>query len=913
MNQGWKFHLGEIEYDTIRGHFMTYMHSKAQSAQNAAMPLYYDGDFETVDLPHDYVINTETSSEFNESQGGYFRDNAWYRRSFMLEESERGNRFVLLFDGAGMKTEVWVNGHFAGSNRSMYNSFEIDMTPYVLYGADINTIAVHIVNDDLEGWWYEGAGIYRNVWMIKTDKVAINTWGVYANPTKKSDTAWDLNIEATVYNMDAPTTAMLKHTVVDAKGNAVADITAEATLQFGETKVASVVEVINPTLWDLDTCVQYDVVTKVIVDGVVTDTYMTKFGFRTIEFTADHGFFLNGEVVKLRGACIHQDHSQLGVAVPVSIMEYRLRKLKEAGLNGYRCAHNNPAPEILDLCDKLGILVLDENRWFNFSETTKYEMKTMVLRDRNHPCVILWSAGNEEPLQNTLTGKELVRQMKEYMHSFDNTRPASIALNGGFFDSYAAEASDVVSVNYLIGRYDDMHKAHPDKCLIGTESGASSNNRGIYFSDKTKLDADYSSAYDLQRASFGSAYADAIRASEEHDFIAGTFMWAGIEYRGEAIWPMNISGSGILDNACIEKDNFYMVKSFWTEEPMVHIMPHWDLQGHEGETVTVNVYTNMPEVELFLNGESLGVQAVEKLHYATYEVVYTPGTIQAIARKDGEDVVVETLRTTAQATTLKVTVENTVTNSGEDAVVLQASLFDVDGYPMHAASDIITFEVDDAGTILCVDAGDPKVHGMTSCMFGGKIKAIIKVAEGATSMTVKVNAPELGLSEVVTVVPSVVEATARVAVCQSMLEVREFRIWPTTMDEKAVDASYRFSDMNTSQPITMKEYVGEAAKEGYDVYTAKTLVPKIPTEKTPYLEFHGMTGKVTVKVFHDEDCWPNPTPDEFKTLYATVDSTDKTDCLVPLVGFSANEKVNMVLHTENDGNFSLEYVHFIVK
>lgn len=913
MNKGWKFHLGEIPFDPIIGKFDTYMHSKAQSARNAAIPNYYDNDFETVDLPHDYVILTKPSQNNNETNGGYFRDSAWYRRNFSLDKSEQGNRFVLMFDGAGMKTEVYVNGHFAGSNDSMYNSFYIDISPYVLYGKELNTVSVHITNDDLEGWWYEGAGIYRNVYLIKTNAIASDVWGSYVNPVKK-DGVWEVQIENTVYNMDNKQEIKIENLIVNSQSVTIAKTCQTQKIIFGENEFCDSIDVENPVLWDLTDCVMYDVVTNIYKGEELVDTYITPFGFREINFDADKGFFLNGESVKLHGACIHQDHSHLGVAVPKSIMEFRLKQLKACGINGYRCAHNNPAPEILELCDKLGIVVLDENRWFNFSERTQTQLKNMVKRDRNHPSVILWSVGNEEPLQATKTGNELVRQMKGFINRLDETRPVSLALNGGV-DGYesgtAIGTCDVVSVNYMIDIYDKIHKAHPTKSLIATESGASRNSRGIYFETEP-----LATAYDQKRASFGSAYIDAIRASEVNDYIAGTFVWAGIEYRGEAMWPVLASTSGLLDNCGMEKENFYMAKSIWVDEPMVYMFPHWDLFGHEGEIIDVCVYTNTEEVELFINDKSCGKKVAPKYYSVHFDVEYIPGKAKIVGYNGGKIAAEYEVVTSSNATNIVIAQKNNITNNGEDIVVLEVNLEDVNKNPLRDSNEEITFEVIGGNKLLTVDAADSRVNFNDSVfakrMFGGKIHAYIKVEEGSSAFNVVVKAPNLNLEKTIEITPENVPVLERVEIAQSVMAISDFRIWPETNDPKAYDAKYNFADMNTSEPINLRNYSHKKG-DGYVVFTGKTIIPKIPSDRLICMNFGKLSGEVAIKIFHDKNCWPNPTPDEFKTYYKFANNNEKADEVVEIPGFGANEKVQIVIQAKKDCDFNLDYVSFILK
>jgi len=445
MNQGWKFFRGEIPYDLINGHFDTYMHSKAQSGRNAAAELFYDGNFESVQLPHDYVIEQEPSEDYNETQGGYNRENAWYRRSFLLKEEDKEKRILILFDGAGKNTEVWINGHPLGCNTSMYNSFFVDITPYVYYGENTNVLSVHIVNDgDLEGWWYEGAGIYRSVWMVKTARIAVDVWGIRLKPRRKDEHIWTLGMDLDLYNLDEEQDVIIKYELQEKTGRSILDGEQSARVLFGSNTFCFEMEVTDPILWNLESCELYRMVISICKDGKELDRSDASFGFRDIVFDADKGFFLNGKHIKLHGVCMHQDHGRLGVAVPSNILEYRISQLKKIGVNAYRCAHHNPAPELPDICDRLGMLVIDENRKFNFSDETQKQLKAMCYRDMNHPSVILWSVGNEEPLQHTKIGRNLVESMKKYIHRIDPLRPVTIALNGGFYDSYAAFASDML-------------------------------------------------------------------------------------------------------------------------------------------------------------------------------------------------------------------------------------------------------------------------------------------------------------------------------------------------------------------------------------------------------------------------------------------------------------------------------------
>ncbi len=917
MNKGWKFHLGDIEMPSVKSHFATYMNSKSQNGLGAAAKSFYDDDFAVIDLPHDYVIYEDVDSRVNESIGCLQRKTAWYRKNFKLSNEDKDKRIVILFDGAGQKCEIWINGHFAITNNSMYNSFYIDVTPYVTFENDINTIAVRITNNENEGWWYEGAGIYRSVHLIKTSNVAVDVWGTFVNPTLERKNEWYVPTKTTIFSTELSSNIRLEQEILDKMGNVYAKNTLEEEISFGENEFECEFECKDPILWDLENTYLYKLVTKVYENDVLKDEYETSFGFRTIAFVPSEGFFLNGKHVKLRGACVHQDHGNLGVAVPKSVLEYRITQMKRAGMNGYRCAHNNPDPELLEICDRLGMLVLDENRWFTYNEDTVNQMVSMVKRDRNHPSVILWSVGNEEPLQTTDIGRKIFNYLKGVIKNYDTSRPVSIAVNGYAYSSDVVNDSDVGSVNYLITKYDELQKGYPNKSIISTESGASCNNRGVYFvEDKTKYSNSYATAYDEQRASFGSSYADAIKASESYKFICGTFVWAGFEYRGEAEYPKLFSGSGIFDNCGIEKDNFYLVQSFWTSEPMIHIIPHWTHPGKEGVEIPVYVYTNMDEVELFVNGESLGKKAVEPFSPPLFNVVYEAGSIKAVGYKDGEEECEEEIFTAGQAKRLHARIKNEVTNNGEDAVVIDCHLLDEFDRFIPTAKTRIFFESDESGEVLAVSNGDPMDLENAKLphkrMFGGEVQCIVRIKEGVNYCKVTVLAPEFNLEEVITITPRYSKPIKRAEICKSPLSIQDFRIFPVTNDENAHTIDYNFGDMNSSQPTELSQCNGDGNK-GYTVIIGKTVAPKFPEEKELSLRFSNVKGKMKIRVFHDKNCWPNPTPDEFKDFVTTCDNESANDVIIPLEGFSADEKINFVICADNSSEFSFETAEFTLQ
>ncbi len=917
MNKNWKFKTGEISVPPTKSHFATYMYSKSQNGLGAAAKSFYDGDFEEVSLPHDYVISSEVDEKNNESIGSLERDNAWYRKNFTLSKEDEEKRIVLLFDGAGEQAEVWINGHYAFCNTSMYNSFYVDATPYVTYENFTNTVVVKITNKDVEGWWYEGAGIYRNVYLIKTDDVSVDVWGTFVNPQKGDNDEWNVDIETTIFSLKCYENVKIVNEILDAEGNLLATNSKNLSVNFGENKVSQEIHLKNPKLWDLDSCYIHKMLTKIYKNDTIVDSYETNFGFRTIEFVAQKGFYLNGNKVKLRGACVHQDHGNLGVAVPKSVMEYRIRKMKSVGMNAYRCAHNNPSPDLLEICDRLGVLVLDENRWFLHNENTKYQITSMLKRDRNHPSVILWSVGNEEPLQTTQVGRKIFSYLKGLVNEFDTSRPVSIAVNGFAFGSDVVNDSDVGSINYLITKYDEIMSGFSDKPIVSTESGASNNNRGVYFLDENKdYKSQYATAYDEKRVDFGSSYADAIKASETHEFICGTFLWAGFEYRGEAEYPKLLCGSGIFDNCAIEKDNSYLVRSFWSDEPTLHIVPHWTHLGKEGVEIPVFVYTNADEVELFLNGNSLGRASVEPFSPPLFKVPYEKGSIKAVAYLKGQIFAEKEIFTAGCPEKLQILLQNKVTNNGEDALIAECTLLDSKLREIPTSSERVFVESDENCEILAVSNGDPLDHEnakrFDKKFFSGKIQVIARVKEGVGKCKIIVRIPELELSEELVVYPEKCEKIPRVEKCESPLILTAFRRFSDTNDEDVLTKNYNFDDMNTSQPVALAECKTVSNSKKYSVIIGKTVAPNFPVDKELSIVFNKIKGNLHFRIYHDRHCWPNPTPNKFMDIISHS-SNDSEKFFVKLDGFSANEKINIVICAENNSEFELNSAEFFVE
>ncbi|MFI3326218.1 MAG: glycoside hydrolase family 2 TIM barrel-domain containing protein [Clostridia bacterium] len=914
LNEGWKFHLGDISEPIVIGHYPTAMHSKAKNGLGAAAASFYDKDFVDVRIPHDYVLEGEVNSKFNGSAGSYKRETAWYRRHFKLPCEIGGKRIIVNFDGAGKNSKVWCNGFFAGENKSIYNSFYIDITPYLL-DDETNTISVRIENDEVEGWWYEGAGIYRDVWLTITDEIAVDMWGTYVNPKLLDNANWDVAIETTIWNNIANSANVLvKQTVYDANGDEVKSVSNKTTVEYGETLFNQNLTVNKPKLWDTENCNLYNLKTEIFCEDVKKDEYDTSFGFRTISYDADTGFYLNGKSIKQRGLCYHQDHANQGVAMSHSLYEFRIQNMKRMGVNAYRFAHNPSAPGVLDLCDQYGIMVMEENRWFNWSEKSQKELKTMLKCARNHPSVVIWSVGNEEPVQSTKTGGRLVDSLTKLVKKYDETRPVTVALNGGYFDSYSAESSEVVGVNYNVQLYDKMRIRHKTKPIVASETAACSGTRGIYF-EPDGSNSGYCSDFDRV---FGFANAkscaDTIRGMEVNPFICGTYMWTGQDYRGEAAWPGLIASCGVTDACGFFKDKTYLVKALWNKEDMVHVFPHWSLQGHEGEKLTLYTYSNGDQVELVVNGKSLGIKDYHKYEPASWDVVYEPGYIEAIAYRNGKIIAKDKSVTTSSATKMLIESQlDNITNTGEDIAIFKISLQDKDGNFIPTATDTIIPEILDVenGEILSVSNSDPVDHAhaksLNMKMFGGLVQVLVRVKEGAKTVGIKAKSKENKLSAQLTIDVADVQKFLRLDGGDRDMSIDSFKIWPKCNGFEDITKEYNFDDMNSNEFISFANYKPEN-QEGYLLFTAKTVFPE--SDRTMNMCFKGIQGEFEFLVYHDHQAWPNPSPKEFLTIEKHEYFSEKINYEIPLDGFGSNQKIKIVMICKNNNDFNLNNVEF---
>ncbi|MFG6486236.1 beta-galactosidase GalA [Roseateles sp. BYS78W] len=855
LDAGWLFHRGEVDMPVVRGHGMSYQNGKTNNGWGAAAADFDDSAWRRLDLPHDWAVENPFDRNENASQGYRARGIGWYRRYLQLPETDRGRHIELQFDAIATHSTVWVNGIVVDRNWSGYNGRSIDITPYVRYGTDPNTIAVRVDADAQEGWWYEGAGIYRHSWLVKRDALHIATDGLHANPVKQGG-RWSIPVEVTLQSSaKVPRDGVVDVVLIDPAGQEVAKGSARARVGALDVAVTRMkLDVREPKLWSVTQPNVYRVRAVLRDAANELDRTEVQTGFRTIRFDADRGFFLNDEAVKLQGVCIHQDHAGVGVALPESIWEFRLRRLKEMGTNAIRFAHNAPAAEVLDMADRMGFLVMDENRHFNPSPDYMQQLTWLVRRDRNHPSVILWSIFNEEPLQSTESGYEMSRRMVKEIKRLDATRPVTGAMHGGLTtDLNAADAVDVVGLNYQPWLYDDYHKKHPKRPMTSTEDTSAYMTRGEYASDSK---AQIMGSYDDEPSSWGNTHRDAWKAIAQRPFIAGSFVWTGIDYRGEPTpyeWPSASSFFGAMDLAGFAKGAFWIHQAQWVKDrPVVKLQPHWNWAGREGQNIRVMVTSNAQRVRVVLNGKDIGEQAVDPYEMNFFQVPYAPGRIEAVALRDGKEVARDVVETTGPAVRLVLTPDRqALADDGLDAVPITVSAVDAQGRPVPLAQNKVSFTLEGQGAIIGVGNGDPNSHEADKAsersLFNGLAQVIVQSRRGGHG-ALKLRAISEGLQDAEVELPlSAATAPPQVPTAEPTTPLLSWRVSPATATRPDPNVKLAENDMNSwgwDEPPMRRE----ADVKPFRLYRSSVNVRADRNDGHAQLAFGAIAGKAEVWV-----------------------------------------------------------------
>lgn len=751
---------------------------------SASQPGFPDNTWRSLNLPHDWSVEGTFAESNPAGVGGGALPGGigWYRKTFSLTPADQGKQLYLAFDGVYRNSEVWINGQLLGKRPNGYISFQYDITPHVKYDAP-NVVAVRVDNGQQpNSRWYSGSGIYRHVWLISTGQVHIDQWGTYIQTPEVSAEKAIVSLEATVRNTTAEAKPVTIETIVyNALGDDVDRQEATLTLPANSTQNLQQQFVVkNPALWTLDKPTLYKAVTTVHAGNKLNDRYETTFGIRTFSFDSARGFALNGQPVKINGVCNHHDLGCLGSAINERALERQLEILKSMGVNGIRTSHNPPAPELLNLCDRMGFIVMDEMFDMWKLEKTKYDysldwdqwherdLRDFIRRDRNHPSVIIWSVGNEIREQWDSTGIAITRELAGIVRSLDKTRPITTANNETQPHNFLIRsgALDLIGFNYHHQQFADFPKTYPGQKWIGTETVSALQTRGHYDMPSDSIrrwptawdkpfnegNADFTvSAYDNVSAPWGSTHEETWKVMKKHDFLSGMFIWTGFDYLGEPTpygWPARSSFFGIVDLAGFPKDVYYMYQSEWTNTPVLHVFPHWNWKA--GQTIDLWAYYNQAdEVELYINGKSQGVRRKtgDDLH-VMWRVAFEPGTVKAVSRKDGKEVLVKEVHTAdAPAKVVLEADRATINADGRDLSFITVKVLDAQGNIVPDAENLVQFTLEGEADIAGVDNGNPISHESFKApqrkAFHGLCLLVVKSRQQAG--TVKVNASAEGL------------------------------------------------------------------------------------------------------------------------------------------------------------------------
>lgn len=730
----WKFNLGDVP--------------------DGYNPGLDDSAWRVLELPHDWSIEGEFSEDHPAGPGGGALPGGigWYRKSFTLDEIIKDKQVFIEFDGIYRNSEVWINGYYLGKRPNGYISFRYDLTSHLHFGDTANVLAVKVDNSKQpNSRWYSGSGIYRNVRLVKVNKIFVDHWGTHITTPWVSNASAKVNVKTIIKNRSGSEN---KITLITQIRNHESKIAGEAVIDTviknnKTLEIEQVIDVDNLDLWSVEHPNLYEANSTIKIDNKTIDDYKTTFGIRSFEFDSEDGFILNGEQVKIKGVCNHHDLGCLGTAVNKRAIERRLEILKEMGCNGIRTAHNPPAPELLDLCDRMGFIVMDEiyDMWakakteFDYSldwtEWHKKDLEDFILRDRNHPSVFIWSIGNEVIEQynkSDSSGSVIARELKSIVTSLDETRPVTANCNDTDPRNpvLRSGALDIIGYSYHEEEYENVPEIYPGLPFIASETESSLHTRGSYDMPSDSIrrwpyrwdepfndgNSDYTcSSYDNCSAPWGSTHEETWSLVKKNDFISGMYTWTGFDYLGEPTpysWPARSSFFGLIDLAGFPKDPYYLYKSEWTDEPVLHLFPHWNNPAgkKEGECIDVWAYTNCDEVELFLNGEAVGVRTKDdnNLHLE-WRLTYRPGTLKAVGRLDGNEILTKEINTAGKPSQIRLEADReTIYADGKDLSFITVKVLDENGNLVPYADNLIKFDIKGEGKIAGVDNGLQTSH-----------------------------------------------------------------------------------------------------------------------------------------------------------------------------------------------------------
>ncbi len=771
----WQFHKGDIAIKRVvkaggqggitdaNVKILTISDTIIDYSNVESAKVLYPRDWKELNLPHDWAVEGtfvhDNSLGSQPAGNGYLPTGiGFYRKEFKIPEADKGRKISIEFDGIFRNSTVWVNGHLLGNHQSGYIPSNYDLTDVLRYGKEgKNVILVKVDASEYEGWWYEGAGIYRHVWLVKTDRLHVDRFGTYVTTPVISAEEASVSIKTTIKNeYKTAKNITLVSKVVDKKGLLLDTKTSTLSMpSFDQAEVSQSCTIKKPLLWSPETPNLYKVLTEVSENGNILDTYETTFGVRSIEINTN-GLFLNGKLYPVKGTCNHQDFAGIGVALPDKINWYKLKLLKEMGSNGYRCSHHPPTPELLDMCDSIGLLVLDENRFLSSSEEGLKDLTTMLYRDRNHPSIFMWSMENEEAIQGTVTGARILETMVATTHKIDPTRKVTAAMNHARNDGGYADVMDVVGYNYGDKQlaYVKDHEKYPNRVMFCTEGTSFVSTRGEY---ETNWSKGYTSNAIIVKPDWGPYPGEDWADIVKYPYLGGLFVWTGFDYQGEPTpfqWPCVSSHFGFMDICGFPKDGYYAYKAAWGNEPVVHIFPHWNWPGKEGDSIKVHCYTNCEEVELFLNGKSVGKQKAIPYKKLIWGLVYKPGKLEARGYKGGKVTTEDVVETTSAPS--QITLNSDVTTlkaDGCDVAVIRVAIKDDKGRVVPTADNLVKFSIEGPGRIIGTGNGNPTSHEPDKAsqrkVFNGYCMVLIQSEKTAGEIRLKASSEALTGNEVV--------------------------------------------------------------------------------------------------------------------------------------------------------------------
>ncbi|MGP1526174.1 MAG: beta-galactosidase GalA [Bacteroidales bacterium] len=766
FDDNWKFAFGHAKEPSKDFDYAYYHYYKAKADEGKfSIVSFNDDEWKKVTLPHDWAVTLPFSEKAYKTHGYKalgpdFPDKSigWYRKKFIIPASDSGKRFQIRFDGVFRESRFWINGIYLGSNMSGYNGVGYDITDFIEFDKE-NVITVRVDATQIEGWFYEGAGIYRHVWLNVYDNlhlipedIFVYTETLFPPGTLSSSAKLSVNVKVNNEGLESKT-FKLQYEVLDRNKKSVKKSdSAPFTVSSGEKlEIKECISIENPILWNTEEPYLYTLATKVISADEPMDEMKVRFGIRTFRYDRD-GFYLNDKKVQIKGLCVHQDHAGIGTAMVDEMQYYRIGLLQAMGANAYRTAHNPPTPELLDACDSLGMLVLDETRLLNSSNEYLRQFENFVKRDRNHACVFMWNLGNEEEaVQRTSIGKRIAETMILRLKELDPSRTCTYGGSLGNIKSGVNEVIPVRGFNYNLSALEDYENDHPDQPIIGTEVASTVCTRGVYLSgEELKKVGVFTGVFmadttgyvlldqDFSYPNWASTAEQWLSKTATDKRFMGAFVWTGFDYRGEPTpfgWPAINSHFGVMDMCGFPKNVYYYYKSWWSDEDILHIAPHWNLNLDRGETVDVWVYSNADKVELFLNGKSLGKKVMPKYGHLNWNVKYREGKLKAVGYRNGRKFMSMVETTGRPAKIILAPHKYTLASGKQDVVVVNVTVVDEKGLEVPYADNLIKFDLTGDARIIGVGNGNPNSHesdyveeGSSACrsLFNGKCQVIIR-------------------------------------------------------------------------------------------------------------------------------------------------------------------------------------------